>query len=68
MKITYDDDADALYIGLTDERFATNKKLDNQTILDLDENESIIGIEILNASKRISESSLKEIKLKNVYL
>jgi len=55
MKIEYDKDADAIYIEFSKGEFAKNKKIDNDTIIDLDENENIIGIEIINISKRLSK-------------
>lgn len=66
MKINYDKDADALYIELSNAEFDTNKKINESTILDLDKDNSIIGIEILDASKRISKESLSQIEVKNI--
>jgi len=63
MKIEYDKDADAMYIELSDSEFSKNKKVDNDTIVDLDESNNIIGIEILNVSKRISGNFLSNIKI-----
>ena len=52
MKITYDKQADAVYIETSDKELSNNRKIDDETILDLDENGKIIGIELLNVSKR----------------
>lgn len=35
MKITFDKDADAIYIEMSDKEFFSNKKIDNETIIDL---------------------------------
>jgi uncharacterized protein YuzE len=63
MDITYDKDADALYIRFRDGSFAKNKKLDDLTILDLDKDGHVLGIEILTASKRIPLHSLSNVKV-----
>lgn len=64
--INYDKDADALYIEFRKAKFGENKKVDDFTIIDLDKQGKIIGIEILNASKRIPPGSLSEVHLKNL--
>ena len=52
MKITYDKEADAMYVELTDKKFSKCKEIDKNTILDLDEEGNVIGIELLFVSKR----------------
>ncbi|MEK6842311.1 MAG: DUF2283 domain-containing protein [Nanoarchaeota archaeon] len=66
MKITFDKEADALYIEFNEGDFASNKKIDENTIIDLDENEKILGIELLEVSKRISKDFLSDISVKNL--
>ncbi len=66
MEIKYDREADALYIELRKDKFCKNKKIDDSTIVDLDENNQIIGIEILGASKRIPSNSLSKIHVENI--
>jgi len=66
MKITYDKEADAMYIEFSDRVFASNKKIDSDTIIDLDQEGNIIGIELLNASKRIPKESFSEVNFKNL--
>jgi uncharacterized protein YuzE len=61
MKISLDLKADALYIKFKDGIFFKNKKLDNDTIIDLDKKGRILGIELLNARKRISAKELRDI-------
>ena len=53
MKVTYDPDADAMYIRLTNEKFKKTKVIDDNTILDLDENGKVIGIELLFVSEHL---------------
>jgi len=66
MEIRYDKEADAIYIRLREGEFAKNKKIDDLTILDLDAEDNILGIEILDASKRIPPESLSEVHVKNM--
>mgnify|MGYP001597682343 CR=1 FL=1 len=66
MEMTYDREADAMYIEFRKGKFSKNKKIDDFTIIDLDEKENILGIEFLDVSKRIPLESLKEINLKNL--
>ena len=66
MKITFDKEADAVYIELSSGEFASNKKIDNNTIIDLDEDGNIIGIELLNVSKRIPKDFLSRISVENL--
>ena len=65
MEINYDKNADAVYIELSKANFSTNKKIDDFTILDFDEEGKIIGIELLDASKRMPKESLSEVKVGN---
>ena len=66
MEIRYDREADALYIEFRKGTFAKNKKIDDFTVLDLDQKGNILGIEMIHASKRIPLESLSEVHLKNI--
>ena len=66
MKITYDKDADAMYVELTDKKFSKCKEIDRNTILDLDEEGNVIGIELLFVSKRFPQSIPKSIVVENL--
>ena len=66
MEITYDKDADAMYIRFREGEFGSNKVIDRETIIDLDKRGNMLGIEILSVSKRIPLSSLSEISFKNL--
>ena len=39
MKITFDKEADAVYIEFSSGEFVSNKKIDNDTIIDLDKDD-----------------------------
>lgn len=68
MEIEYDKKADALYIAFRKGRFAKNKKIDDFTILDMDGKGNVLGIEILQASKRLSKKEVSEVRVKNISL
>ena len=51
MKITYDRDVDALYIEISTRNTVESEEIEKDIIFDYDENENIIGIEILNCIK-----------------
>jgi uncharacterized protein YuzE len=63
MKISFDRKADALYIRFRAGKFFKNKVLDDQTILDLDKKGQILGIEVLNATKRINLKGLRTVAI-----
>ena len=66
MKITYDKDADAMYVELTDKKFSKCKEIDRNTILDFDEDGNVIGIELLFVSKRFPQSIPTSITVENL--
>lgn len=66
MKITFDKEANALYIEFSDGEFASNKKIDDSTIIDLDKDGNLLGIELLDVSKRIPSDFLSDISVKNL--
>ena len=66
MKITFDKEADAMFIEFGTGEFGSNKKIDNWTIINLDKKGNLLGIELLNVSKRISKESLSDISVKNL--
>ncbi|MBI5417521.1 DUF2283 domain-containing protein [Candidatus Poribacteria bacterium] len=59
MNITYNDKTDLLYIRLDSKKQdIINRRVSDDIVLDIGENDRIVGIEILNASKHISMDSL----------
>lgn len=66
MEISFDKDADAMYIKFREGTFSSNKIIDRETIIDLDKKGNILGIELLSVSKRIPSKSLSEISVKNL--
>lgn len=66
MEISYDKEADAMYIEFRKGKFSKNKKIDDFTIIDLDKEGKLLGIELLEVSTRIPIESLSEIHVKNL--
>ena len=66
MKITFDKKADAVYIEFSDADFASNRKIDDNTIIDLDKDGNVLGIELLSVSKRIPKDFLSDVSVKNL--
>ena len=64
MEISLDLKADALYIKFQEGRFAKNKKIDDDTVIDLDAKGRLLGIEILNVSKKVPAKGLSGVSVK----
>ena len=58
MKITYDKEADALYLYFQEGAFSRTKEVSEGIILDMGKKNKILGIEILDASKRIKTKNM----------
>lgn len=63
MKISYDQKADALYIKLREGAFVENKEVSEGMILDLGKDNTILGIEILDARSRLTLGDLSHIDI-----
>jgi uncharacterized protein YuzE len=66
LKIEYDKEADALYIQLREAYVDDNIDIEEGVTVDLDEKRHIIGIEILDASKRLSLKDIINISIENL--
>lgn len=53
MKVKYDKEVDVLYIKLSDEVIAESNEAKPGIIIDYSADENIVGIEILDASKKM---------------
>lgn len=59
MKIIYDDVHDLLYIRFDEKEQKTiNKRIDDDIVIDIGKGNRIVGVEILNASKRLNLQKL----------
>jgi len=64
MEISLDLKADALYIKFQEGKFAKNKKMDEDTIIDLDAKGRLLGIEMLNVTKKVPAKDLSDVSVK----
>jgi len=68
MKITYDAEADALYIELRDARPSDSMDIEEGVTVELDDQGHIIGLEVLDASKRMTLEDLANVSFENLLL
>ena len=61
MKISFDAEADALYLEIADGKFHTNQKVDATTTLDLDKAGRVLGLEIIGVRKRLGKKGTLEL-------
>lgn len=61
MKITYDNEVDALYVYFNKGKVQKTKFLGSDFLVDIDKNENVLGIEVLNATKHIRKIKEKSI-------
>lgn len=66
MKIEYDREADALYIQLREVAVEDNLDIEEGVTIDLDLSGHIVGIEILDASTRMSSQDLSKVAIENL--
>lgn len=66
MKIEYDPEADALYLRLRNKEPAGSDIVAEGVHLDFDEEDILIGIEILYVSKRYSSEEIRSIEWLNL--
>jgi uncharacterized protein YuzE len=66
MRITYDNEADALYIKLREAENHDSFDIEEGVIVDLDGDGHIIGLEILDASVRLTPDELTKVSYENL--
>jgi len=64
MEIKIDLKADALYIRFQKGKFAKNKVIDEDTIVDFDKKGRLLGIEMLNITQRVPLKQLTDVNVK----
>lgn len=58
MKVVFDKETDTIYFRLDEAKIVESEEVKAGVILDYDENENVIGVEFLNASKRATKEEL----------
>lgn len=67
MKISYDPNADAIYIRLVEgKQECRTLRLNDDVALNIGPEETLVGIEILDASKVLGKNRLPSIELENL--
>jgi uncharacterized protein YuzE len=66
MKIAYDREADALYIQLKTADVDDNIDIEEGITIDIDKNKHLVGIEILDVSKKLSWDDIANISIENL--
>lgn len=66
MKIEYSKEADALYVYFREVKVAKSKEIEEGVVVDFDEEAHIVGIEILDASKRLKPNELVNVNIENL--
>lgn len=65
MKLFMDKEADALYLRLDDSRIIESEEVSPGVVLDFNEHSEVVGVEMLNLSKRVSTVDLSEFQYQN---
>ena len=60
MKVHFDQESDALYFRLDDSKIVESEEVKPGIVLDYNEKNQVVGVEILDAGKRVPASSLKQ--------
>ena len=63
MKLSIDKEADALYLRLDESPIVESEEVAPGIVLDYNDEEQVVGIEMLNLSKRAPELSLSNLQL-----
>ena len=66
MKIEYSKEADALYVYFKEAFVAKSKEIEDGVVIDFDEKNQLIGIEVLDVSKRFSLSDIVNVNIENL--
>ena len=62
MKVHFDEKADAVYLKLTDSKIVESEEVSPGIILDFDENNQVVGIEMLRVQSRVPLANLKQLQ------
>lgn len=68
MKIEYSKEGDAIYVYFKEDFVAKSKEIEDGIIIDFDEKGELIGIEVLDVSRRFSLSDIVNVTIENLPL
>ena len=63
MRLKIDRASDALYLRLDESKIVDSEEVTPGVVLDFNEQEEVVGVEILRLSKRVSPESLAKVSL-----
>lgn len=66
MKLSVDKQADALYLRLDDSPIVESEEVSLGVVLDYNESNEVVGVEMLNLSKRSSSLNLSALQFETV--
>ncbi len=66
MKLYVDKEADALYLRLDDSQILESEEVSAGVVLDYNEARDVVGVEMLNLSKRSSKLNLSALQFETV--
>jgi uncharacterized protein YuzE len=66
MRLKVDKESDALYLRLDESAVVESEEVQPGVILDYDAADNVIGVEILNLSKRVAPERLRVLQLETV--
>jgi len=66
MRLHVDGEADALYLRLDDSRIVESEEVSPGVVLDFNEHNQVVGVEMLNLSKRARGLNLRELQFQTV--
>ena len=64
MRVHFDQESDALYFRLDDSKIVESEEVKPGIVLDFNEQNQVVGVEILNAGERVPQASLKHMDFK----
>ena len=64
MRVHFDQDSNAVYLRLDDSRIVESEEVWPGVVLDLNEHNQVVGVEILDAGKRVSLGDLTQMDFK----
>lgn len=66
MKIEYSKAADAIYVYFKEDFVERSKEIEDGIVIDFDKNGQLVGIEVLDVSKRFSLADIVNVNIENL--
>jgi uncharacterized protein YuzE len=60
MRVHFDEKADAVYMRLDESKIIESQEVQPGIVLDFNEDNQVVGIEILNVRQRVPQANLKQ--------